>query len=236
MARRMTFLSRRELPLATAQYRFPRRWAPLFLLLLAGGLLGCGTTHLARPMNAGALRVDSSLGGPMVVFGGAPIPVPLTVVSVAYGLHPQWHVHGAIHPTALAFGNVGATAGAAYHPTRDASSFTTLGLDLSGFVRGNDGLGILDPYAAYGFALPHGFGVAPGVHATVTVGPKTVFAPAPFVMAWKTFGATTVETELRWSAPWENSEILVPAWLAPGGRGAISLLFGVAWDSPGDSP
>lgn len=56
------------------------RWfLPLFLV-------GCGTLSGARPLEPGQHEVGVVFGGPMIEFGGAPVPLPNLVVAGRSGL------------------------------------------------------------------------------------------------------------------------------------------------------
>lgn len=54
------------------------------------------------------------MGGPMIEFAGAPIPLPLTSIEVGYGLDSNLTVHGGWHTTAAFFGNAQIDAGITY--------------------------------------------------------------------------------------------------------------------------
>ena len=64
-------------------------------------LSGCAASRAVAPMGAGRGAVTASLGGPLLEFGGAPVPVPLLSAGYRYGLSDRTSVHGALHGTGL---------------------------------------------------------------------------------------------------------------------------------------
>jgi hypothetical protein len=65
----------------------------------------CAPARFVEPLDKGEWSVGANLGGPVLDFGGAPIPVPLSAVEVGYGLDSSLTVHGALHATSMLFGN-----------------------------------------------------------------------------------------------------------------------------------
>ena len=58
---------------------------PVFVLLLLLGV-GCSATRSVRPVGEGRLGTAMSVGGPLFVNLGPPLPVPIPVVSARYGV------------------------------------------------------------------------------------------------------------------------------------------------------
>lgn len=199
------------------------------------GSLGCGTTHLVRPVGAGHTRIDASVGGPVVVLGGAPIPVPMGVISVAHGLRDDLDVHADAHLTAAAFGEAGLTLGSAYHFGDPSRHVFTVASDVTGFAGHGDWMGILDPWMAYAWRLSERWWLSPGLHAAFAASAaRRHFVPEPFVqVAWAASRRTTLELEVRWAAPFDQANDLAPSWVTIGGQGALMVLAGVAWDAGG---
>ena len=84
------------------------------IFLSAVLLVSCGPTRFVEPLEKDKLAVGVSLGGPVIDYAGAPIPVPLTQLEVGYGLHEDLTLHGGIHTTALFFGNAQIDVGVTY--------------------------------------------------------------------------------------------------------------------------
>lgn len=79
------------------------RFAPLLVFLSA-----CGTLNTARPLDPGQHEVGATLGGGMILLGGAPIPQPNIVVEarsgVAKPLDRPLDVNYGLNLTALPYG------------------------------------------------------------------------------------------------------------------------------------
>ncbi|MEZ4721900.1 MAG: hypothetical protein R2813_08510 [Flavobacteriales bacterium] len=64
----------------------------------------CNVTRVVKPLEKGEKAVSASIGGPGIIFSGAPIPVPLSSLSYSHGLDTGVTVSAGIHTTSLAFG------------------------------------------------------------------------------------------------------------------------------------
>jgi len=73
----------------------------LTLLLL---LASCNVSRVVKPLTKGEHQIGGSFGGPAIVFGGAPLPIPFTSVSYAHGLDTGLSVSAALQTTSLLFG------------------------------------------------------------------------------------------------------------------------------------
>jgi len=65
----------------------------------------CAPARFVEPLAAKQWSVGGNFGGPVIEFGGAPIPVPLTAIEVGYGIDSTTTVFAGVHTTALLFGN-----------------------------------------------------------------------------------------------------------------------------------
>lgn len=77
-------------------------------------LASCAPARFVEPLDKKQWAVGANLGGPVIGFGGAVIPVPLTAIEVGYGLDSNLTVHGGLHTTSVLFGNIQIDAGATY--------------------------------------------------------------------------------------------------------------------------
>lgn len=73
--------------------------------IIALALASCAPARFVEPLDKGEWSVGADLGGPMLNFNGAPIPVPLSQIEVGYGLDSNLTIHGGLHTTSLLFGN-----------------------------------------------------------------------------------------------------------------------------------
>ena len=76
----------------------------LFCALLLALSFGCSPTRIVKPLSKGEQLVGANLGGPLIKFGGAPIPIPYTSAFYAKGINNKTTAFGSVHLTALAFG------------------------------------------------------------------------------------------------------------------------------------
>lgn len=81
------------------------------MILLLGS---CAPSRFVEPLQKKELAVGANLGGPLIKYGSATIPVPLTAIEVGYGLDTNLTVHGGLHTTALFFGDFQVDAGVTY--------------------------------------------------------------------------------------------------------------------------
>ena len=84
-------------------------------------LAGCSTLHAARPLDAGEHAVGVTVGGAMLDFGGAPVPLPNAVVEGIVGLPAladrPLDARAGLNVTGLPFGLVQGHLGAAWQLT-----------------------------------------------------------------------------------------------------------------------
>ena len=111
-----------------------RYW--VFLLCCA-----CGTMNTARPLDKGQTAIGLSLGGPMVEFGGAFVPLPNAILEGKTGMKPinghNWDVNYGINLTALAFDQAGLHAGASYQLQNQNGNIPAISLGNRLFLYNN---------------------------------------------------------------------------------------------------
>ena len=72
----------------------------LFLLLLSA----CSTSRVVKPLDEGKLSFSADAGGPIFNYKGNDIPMPLSSVSMAYGLNRDHTLFTGLHTTQLVYG------------------------------------------------------------------------------------------------------------------------------------
>ncbi len=209
------------------------------LLLLASLVCGaCATTHLARPVGRGNLRVSATVGGPLVEFG-APVPVPVSTLGAAYGLSDAVDLSGELHPTAAAFGIAGLSGGAAWHPIAGHRAALSLGASLGGYFNADDGVLVGDLWVASGGRVASWLWLGGGLHNglrlfTTASGEQEPWAPTLAALAAFTVSRrVTLDLELRWYGLASCGQCLTPGYYAPGGVGALGVVLGVHYELPG---
>ncbi len=108
-------------------------WTPLVFSMIA-----CTASRYVEPLEHKQHAVTANLGGPMArVPGIGAIPLPVTSLGYAYGLHPNATIYGNWHTTAAIFGVVQFELGASVRWWRNESG--TMGVSTQhGFHYMND--------------------------------------------------------------------------------------------------
>jgi hypothetical protein len=76
----------------------------LLTSLILGMLFSCNPTRVIQPIPKGQLQVGANVGGAIIEYGNAAIPLPLTSIYSAYGLNNNTTGFASVHTTALLFG------------------------------------------------------------------------------------------------------------------------------------
>ena len=74
------------------------------LLFCVAYFCSCAPSRFVKPLGKGEKAINASLGGPLITFAGAPIPIPFTSISGGYGVSKSLTAYGSLHPTSLIFG------------------------------------------------------------------------------------------------------------------------------------
>ena len=85
----------------------------LFILFAAIFWIGCGSTQPVRVLEEGKTKAVFSLGGPIIQFGSAPIPVPYLTIGAMHGYSHDLTLTANAHLLSAALGDIGFDAGAA---------------------------------------------------------------------------------------------------------------------------
>lgn len=72
----------------------------------------CAPSRFVKPLEKKQQVLSVSLGGPTVLFSGAPMPMPFTTIAYAYGLSSSTTMYGSMHVTSSLFGNAQGDIGA----------------------------------------------------------------------------------------------------------------------------
>jgi len=205
--------------------------------------LACAPTRALAPLEAHQAAVTASLGGPIVEFAGAPIPLPITSVGVIYGLDGKTNLHAAVYPTNLAlFGVFGFDVGASRELVTpdgprprvmvDVSAYTFAGNVAEGDPKGGFRL-FPDASVIVSWPIPGGAEQARtipyvGVDNFVEVLPSPRYVPSlVFGDQLRVGKRVGLQLEGKWVAPWVDTDPLVPHWYGVRRRGAFSVQLGV---------
>lgn len=66
----------------------------------------CSTSRIVKPIDKGQTIVSADLGGPLITNLGAPMPVPLSSLSLSHGLRDRLTLSTGIHTTSLLYRNL----------------------------------------------------------------------------------------------------------------------------------
>jgi hypothetical protein len=206
------------------------RAARLLLPLLAAS--GCGLATRVRPVPPGALALEGAVGGPAAVVG-APVPLPLATLGVAYGVLPRLDVSAHTHLTTL-FNN--RTAGFDLGVTglwleaagaRPALVSTFRGLVFTDFAGG--ALWYLDATVVASWQLHPRWLLFVQAMAEADLTAGAVDPMFGVGVEWH-LERTTLQAELRWYAPNQDTSVSAVPWLSPFHQGAVGLGLGVRYD------
>lgn len=103
----------------------------IYILILGVFLISCSASRFVEPLEKDQLAVGVNFGGPMIDYGGVPIPIPLTSLEVGYGLRNKFTVYSGIHTTSMLFGNLQMDFGGTYKFMDQQSFFPNLSVSPS---------------------------------------------------------------------------------------------------------
>ncbi|MEY2923730.1 MAG: hypothetical protein RLZZ337_270 [Bacteroidota bacterium] len=86
----------------------------IYLSIITFLAASCTSQKIVRPLQEGEQQVSANLGGPLIGFAGAVIPVPLTSINCAKGISDSLTLHGGIQTTSLLYKTLQLDAGATY--------------------------------------------------------------------------------------------------------------------------
>lgn len=86
----------------------------LITFCLALQFFSCMPSRIVRPYEKNQKSVDIHLGGSLIKFGGATIPLPLTSITYAQGITDKVTLFGSLHTTSLLYGVFQTDIGACY--------------------------------------------------------------------------------------------------------------------------
>ncbi len=84
----------------------------LFIVVLILTFAFCAPSRYVKTLEKKQSVLAFSFGGPLIKFGGAPIPIPFTTLGYAYGCSDRITAYGNLHTTSLLFGNFQTDLGA----------------------------------------------------------------------------------------------------------------------------
>jgi hypothetical protein len=175
------------------------------------------------------LVAEAAIGGPAVLVGGAPLPLPLSTIGVSWGFSERSDLSTHMHLTTLiaqkiaGFDVGGSWLFAEGARARPAMVFGWRGYVFTDFSSG--ALGFFDAALTASWNVSRRFVPFVSVVAQLSsLGLAVDFSPAIGVQI--RFARFTLQAELRWFAPNQDARGAAPEWLSPYKRGAIGLVLG----------
>jgi hypothetical protein len=202
--------------------------------------LGCATTHLLQPVGKDNLRINASLGGP-ILQRPLPIPAPIATVNAAYGVEDNVDVHVGLQPSALVFASspeaspiLGINGGAVWHPIVRVPHALAIGGELQAFGNKRDAVVYANAWIGGAGRPTRWLLLGGGVHNLLRIGStdreidaRPFWTPTLFGLAqFSPSSRFSIDLEVRWYAFSQNAGLATVDWLSPGGIGVIGALLG----------
>lgn len=86
----------------------------LFIIFFVYFFQNCAPSRFVKPLAKKQHAASFSLGGPLIKFGDAPIPIPFSTIAYGYGINDKVTGYGSIHTTSLLFGNLQSDIGTTF--------------------------------------------------------------------------------------------------------------------------
>ena len=214
------------------------------ILLLVLIIQSCAPSRFVEPLEKNEISVGGSFGGPIIDFG-APIPMPMSSVEVGYGLDTNLTVFGALHLTAIYFGNLQMDAGASFKFLDQKTYRPNLSVSPSfNFVHNFEAKStkfwpILDLNAWWNYGNQSNYfyvGVNNYFELSSTMAndqpqaQRWVFNPQIGHIVKGKAENWQLTTELKWLSPAsDNTYAFVPFQTITGSHGAMAMFIGCRW-------
>jgi hypothetical protein len=201
------------------------------VLLLGVFVSGCGLTTQVRPTPEKTLAVQAAVGGPMANVG-APVPLPLGTLGVAWGFNHRADLSVHTHVTTLALSGVfGFDLGVSVLALEQHAGVPALTVGVRGYAFSDFKSAALGFYES---SLAASWDVGrfrPFVAVAVQLDLQALqFDLAPAVGTEIRFGRFTLVVDLKWYAPTRDTTVSSAPWVGLGGRGALGLVLGGRYD------
>jgi hypothetical protein len=217
-------------------------------LVGAAVLSGCAASRALAPLERGQHAIYADLGGPLVEFGGASVPVPFANVGWGYGLDGKSNVHAAINPSSPALIRVyGVNAGYSRELLPASGAKPRLMLDTTAYAFWGDNrpgapeggfrwFQDLSAVATWDLPTtkPAPHRLYAGLDLFLQPAPTFHAYPVPLVGGELRLGRNVgLQLETAWWGITRDTLDAVPVWRAPGNQGAIATRIGLNVYLPG---
>lgn len=196
--------------------------------------VACTTTHIVRPLGRGNGVVHASLGGPLLKLDPVVFPTPIITVGGGYGVRDDVDLFAHINVTAAAFGDLHFEPGVAWHPViRDQGAVPTVTVAgslhfLTDFRTSARALPQLTAATAWALGKKRHMLYAGADLAISFEGKGWVPVFGPFVGGELCLGRRIgLSLEIKWLAPYYDTNPLVADWVSPAKQGYLTVLLGL---------
>ena len=205
----------------------------LFILTMSA----CAPSRFIQPLNEGEQAIGFNLGGSLIDYNGATIPVPLTSITYGKGVSEKLTAFGSLHTTSLLFNNFQAEVGILSEFRKQegwipAFSSTLVLNFVSELSEGNPKLWPqIDGNAYWSFKdnkqLPY-------IGYSLWIDPKIINSNGigiinPHIGYRYQIGSWDLSAEMKLLAPGhDKSKVFVPYQSLQGDKGATGLYFNVS--------
>lgn len=81
-----------------------KKWIVLITLITGFAAVSCSPSFFVKPLEKGQNAAEVSLGGPLIKYGGATIPIPFVTATYGRGISDNLTAFGGLNLTSLAYG------------------------------------------------------------------------------------------------------------------------------------
>jgi len=202
-------------------------------------LIGCSPVTMVKPLKAKQWAASATLGGPLIGFGSAVIPVPFTSVGAAYGVSDQSTITARVHTTAALFGVAQLDAGYLRELRKQSGIIPGISAMGQGTFMNDRWEGKarfypqidLNAWWDIGSKGNYCYTGLTSWYELQSKGTGDRKQPANWIPAWN-FGYSrerekwSTRFEVKYLSPMTNHEALTVDYKAPGSNGAIGVFVG----------
>lgn len=213
----------------------------LFITYSAAAIMGCAAHSGLVPLGKGNLEVNAGAGGPFITVSSVKIPTPYLTFGGSYGLSERVNADATIHLTSFFYKIAGFDIGTTWFPVLNDDLIPTWGIQPRLFVLASMKSGISDRYRIYplisntaawksGPVLAYaGFDLVVPFTKPDYDKESPDYIISPFAgYRWELGNSLHLLTELKWTAANVPGDKLAAGYIAPGGRGALAVMFSIS--------
>lgn len=214
----------------------------LFLLaLLSLCIYSCAPTRAVMPLCMKENRLSASVGGPLIKYGDAVMPIPNTSITYSRGITDSITLFTTIYPTTALFGNVHIELGInRYLVNNDSAKFAVTVAPSLHYMR-KDSIGKVYPQIDFNFVKRNPYnenyyyaGISnwfePGTRQVNGERQTNIWFPSPQIgYVWNTEKGFMFQAEFKYLVPFRRNDTGPIEYVGPlMPYGGMGLYFGFA--------